>query len=317
MFIPLPCLSDLDAVSVASSAELYSQRMPSAASIHQLWIHHNQLRQGKQTEAAVINAMVKPQAHTHRNRHAAILRHHVFGTAVRVLALLMRSQPLAADPRRVADPQALSWHSALVRLEIPVIRPVGGRMRHFTEHCSATTITPGPNTLLLSAWHCFEDYAATQGPIRLFAQHSPETPLPLRLIVSGGSMSADWAILAPLTSTFGGAWIPLSPDPVQRGARVIAAGFAPTNDSNKTEEYAETPASRTLMYDPDCLVIAATGRPAQSDCVAKKGASGGAILGRTASGSVRVIGVISAGDGASVSYFHPTEGLVTRVRSLR
>ena len=233
------------------------------------------------------------------------------------LALLMRSQPLAADPRRVADPQALSWHSALVRLEIPVIRPVGGRLRHFTEHCSATTITPGPNTLLLSAWHCFEDYAATQGPIRLFAQHSPETPLPLRLIVSGGSMSADWAILAPLTSTFGGAWIPLSPDPVQRGARVIAAGFAPTNDSNKTEEYAETPASRTLMYDPDCLVIAATGRPAQSDCVAKKGASGGAILGRTASGSVRVIGVISAGDGASVSYFHPTEGLVTRVRSLR
>ena len=59
-------------------------------------------------------------------------------------ALLMRSQPLAADPRRVADPQALSWHSALVRLEIPVIRPVGGRLRHFTEHCSATTITPGP-----------------------------------------------------------------------------------------------------------------------------------------------------------------------------
>ena len=54
-------------------------------------------------------------------------------------------------------------------------------MRHFTEHCSATTITPGPNTLLLSAWHCFEDYAATQGPIRLFAQHSPETPLPLRM----------------------------------------------------------------------------------------------------------------------------------------
>ena len=233
------------------------------------------------------------------------------------LALLMLSQPLAADPRIVPDPQALSWHSAIVRLEIPVIRSVRGRMRHFTEHCSATTITPGPNTLLLSAWHCFENYAATQGPIQLFAQHSPETPLPVRLIISGGSMSADWAILTPLTSTSVGAWIPLSPNPAQPGARVIAAGFAPVTDSDSTEEPAETPASRKLMYDPDCLVIAATSRPAQSDCVAKKGASGGAILGRTASGSVRVIGVISAGDGASVSYFHPTEGLVTRVRSLQ
>ena len=233
------------------------------------------------------------------------------------LALLMLSKPLAADPRLVPDPQALSWHSAIVRLEIPVIRSVGGRMRHFTEHCSATTITPGPNTLLLSAWHCFEDYAATQGPIQLFAQHSPETPLPVRLIISGGSMSADWAILTPLTGTVVGAWIPLSPNPVQRGAHVIAAGFAPATDSDRTEESPETPASRKLMYDPDCLVIAATSRPAQSDCVAKKGASGGAILGRTASGSVRVIGIISAGDGASVSYFHPTKGLVTRVRSLQ
>ena len=233
------------------------------------------------------------------------------------LALLMLSPPLAADPRLVPDPQALYWHSAMVRLEVPVIRSEGGRMRHFTEHCSATVITPGPNTLLLSAWHCFEDYAVTQGPIQLFAQHSPDTPLPVRLIISGGSMSADWAILTPVTSTVIGAWIPLSPQPTQRGTRVIAAGFAPTTDSGRSEEPGETPPSRGLMYDPDCVVIAATSQPARSDCVAKKGASGGPILRRTASGSVRVVGVISAGDGASVSYFHPTNGLISRVRSLR
>jgi hypothetical protein len=233
------------------------------------------------------------------------------------LALLMLSPPLAADPRLVPDPQALYWHSAMVRLEIPVIRSVEGRMRHFTDHCSATTITPGPDTLLLSAWHCFEDYAATQGPIQLFTQHSPDTPLPVRLIVSGGSMSADWAILTPLTGTAVGAWIPLSPDPAQSGTRVIAAGFAPTTDSVRTEETEERPSSRGLMYDPDCRVIATTGRPPRTDCVAKKGASGGAILRRTASGSVRVVGVISAGDGASVSYFHPTDGLLTRIRSLQ
>ena len=91
------------------------------------------------------------------------------------LALLMLSQPLIADPRLAPDLQALYWQSAMVRIEVPVIRSVEGRMRHFTEHCSATAITPGPNTLLLSAWHCFEDYAATQGPIQLFAQHSPDT----------------------------------------------------------------------------------------------------------------------------------------------
>ena len=92
--------------------------------------------------------------------------------------------------------------------------------------------------LLLSAWHCFEDYAATQGPIQLFAPHSPSNPLPARLIISGGSMSEDWAILTPLSNTVIGAWIPLSPAPAQRGTRVIAAGFAPTTDSGETEETA-------------------------------------------------------------------------------
>jgi hypothetical protein len=236
---------------------------------------------------------------------------------LRSLTLLMLSQPLIADPRLAPDLQALHWQSAMVRIEVPVIRSVEGRMRHFTEHCSATAITPGPDTLLLSAWHCFEDYAATQGPIQLFAQHSPESPLPVRLIISGGSMSADWAILTPVTSTVIGAWIPLSSHPAQRGTRVIAAGFAPTTDSSRSEEPGETPPSRGLMYDPDCVVIVATSLPARSDCVAKKGASGGAILRRTASGSVRVVGVISAGDGTSVSYFHPTDQLINRVRSLR
>ena len=233
------------------------------------------------------------------------------------LATLVATQSTAADPRLAPDPQALYWQSAMVRIEVPVIRSVEGRMRHFTEHCSATAITPGPITLLLSAWHCFEDYAATQGPIQLFAQHSPESPLPVRLIISGGSMSADLAILTPVTSTVTGAWIPLSPLPAQHGTRVIAAGFAPTTGSGRPEESTETPPSRGLLYDPDCMVVAATSQPAQSDCVAKKGASGGAILRRTASGSVRVVGVISAGDGASISYFYPTEGLINRIRSLR
>ena len=233
------------------------------------------------------------------------------------LALLALSQPLTADPRLVPDPQALYWHSAMVRLEVPVIRSEGGRMRHFTEHCSATVITPGPNTLLLSAWHCFEDYAATQGPIQLFAQHSPDTPLPARLVVSGGSMSADWAILTPVTSTVIGAWIPLSSHPAQRGTRVIAAGFAPLADDAAPERTAETPPTRGLLYDPDCVVLMGNTRPAKSDCIAKKGASGGAILRRTPSGSVRVLGVISAGDGESVSYFHPADTLISRIRSLR
>ena len=236
---------------------------------------------------------------------------------LRAVTVLMLSQPLSADPRLTPDLHAPYWQSAMVRIEVPVIRPIAGRMRHFTEHCSATAITPGPDMLLLSAWHCFEDYAATQGPIQLFASHSAGNPLPARLIVSGGSMSEDWAILTPLSSTVIGAWIPLAREPTQRGTQVIAAGFAPTTDSGTTERQTETPSSRALMYDPDCLIISATSRPAQSDCVAKKGASGGAILRRTASGSVRVVGIISAGDGESVSYFHPTDSLAKRIRSLR
>ena len=235
------------------------------------------------------------------------------------LTLLMLSQPLVADQRVATDPEALYWQAAMARLEIPVIRSVGGRMRHFTEHCSATAITPGPAMLLLSAWHCFEDYAATQGAIELFTQHSTDTALPLRLIVSGGSMSEDWAILTPLTGNANviNAWIPLSTQPAQRGTRVIAAGFAPLADDAAPERTAETPPTRGLLYDPDCVVLMGNTRPAKSDCIAKKGASGGAILRHTASGSVRVLGVISAGDGESVSYFHPTDTLISRIRSLR
>ena len=101
------------------------------------------------------------------------------------LTLLMLSQPLVADPRLAPDPEALYWQAAMARLEIPVIRSVGGRMRHFTEHCSATAITPGPTTLLLSAWHCFEDYAATQGPIRII-----RATLDLTLRCPSASLSA-------------------------------------------------------------------------------------------------------------------------------
>ena len=57
--------------------------------------------------------------------------------------------------------------------------------------------------------------------------------------------------------------------------------------------------------------------PVASDCVAKQGASGGAILRRTQSGSLRVIGIISAGDGESVSLFYPAGSLLPRFSSLR
>jgi len=216
-----------------------------------------------------------------------------------------------ADPRAPIQAHADPWHSAIGQLEVPVTRVEHGYTRHYTEHCTAVAVTAGPNPLILSAWHCVEGYRSLIEPIQL-RMSGQRSPISVQLVASGGSMEQDWAVFRPTAPLSGASWIPVSAQALSHDMAVMAAGFT---------EYAAPPGAgprpRSLVTHRTCRITDSTQMPVASDCIAKQGASGGAILRRTQSGSLRVIGIISAGDGESVSLFYPAGSLLPRFASLR
>ena len=219
-----------------------------------------------------------------------------------------------ADPRSPLPPHSPQWQNAIGHLQVPITRLQDGRRRHFTEHCSATSVTPGPFPLFLTAWHCLDGYDSLIEPIVLVTNHG--LTVRLRVLDSGGSMAADWAVLQAVGPIDGLHWIPLGTGPLRTGARVSAAGFAPTPTESLDARGGQF-AKRQLLFHAACEVTDAVTVPQISNCVAHRGASGGAILSRTESGSVRLSGVISAGDSNSVVLYHPTAALIERVQALR
>ena len=212
-----------------------------------------------------------------------------------------------ADPRTALPEHVAGWQRALYPLRIPVTRLIEGRMRHFTEHCTAVAVTPDPNSLFVSAWHCFEDYRSTLRPIHLI-DPGTATSVPIKLLETGGSMQEDWALLTPDSPLSIDSWIPIATTPHHIGQPLIAAGFAP-----RTDQSGDDAVERYLLADTACSVIDASTHPPASDCVAKKGASGGAMIALTDSGSARLQGIISAGDAETVSYFYPAPSLIRRL----
>ena len=247
----------------------------------------------------------KPRVHMH-----IALRLLVHFTLAAALLSATLTAPFA-DPREPIPEHVGGWQRALFPLRIPVTRLIEGRMRHFTEHCTAVAVTPGPNSLFVSAWHCFEDYRSTITPIQLIDPDTA-TPVPIRLLETGGSMQEDWALLTPDPPLSIDSWIPISTTPHHIGQPLIAVGFAPQPDQTGDDAV-----QRYLLADIACSVIDADTHPPASDCVAKKGASGGAMIALTDSGSARLQGIISAGDGEAVSYFYPAPSLIRRLSRLR
>lgn len=219
-----------------------------------------------------------------------------------------------ADPRSPLPPHSRQWQNAIGHLQVPISRLEGSRRRHFIEHCSATSVTPGPFPLFLTAWHCLDGYESLLEPILLVTNHG--LTLPLRLLDSGGSMTADWAVMQAMEPVDDLQWIPLGNEPLLSDAKVSAAGFAPAM-TESFDAQGDQSAKRQLLVHATCEVTDADNIPPISNCVAHRGASGGAILSRTDSGSVRLSGVISAGDSNSVVLYHPTAGLIERVQALR
>ena len=218
------------------------------------------------------------------------------------------------DPRLPPPEHTRQWQHAMGHLQVPTTRMENGRRRHFAEHCSATSVTPGPRPIFLTAWHCLDGYDSLLEPILLII--GQREPVRLRVLESGGSMVADWAILRADEPIEDLHWIPISIDRLRIGTKVNAAGFAPAS-TQSGDAQADPSTQRQLLVHANCEVINNSSSPAISNCVARPGASGGAILSRTDSGSVRLSGVISAGDSESVVLYHPTAALFGRVQSLR
>ena len=214
-----------------------------------------------------------------------------------------------ADNSQLTTRADAAWEGAIVKIEVPIVRSVKGYPRHFLERCSATIISPGPHPLLISAWHCFEGYDAMASPAQTLTE---DGPVPLELLASGESMQHDWALLTSKADWIPTTWIPIARDRAEKGSRVSAAGFSRSLASDSPEIGSRR--DRALVIDSDCRVTEASSPPIASSCVIQQGASGGAILGRTQSGSLRVYGVISAGDSKSVSYFYPADLLLSRIR---
>ena len=241
----------------------------------------------------------------HRHPHAIAL------TAGLLFGLIVSAHSAASDPRTTLPRHTASWQRALAHISVPTSRLADGRMKHYTEHCTAVAVTPGPEPLFLSAWHCFEHYRSTVHPITVMSDQAPTTTT-LRLIDSGGSMKEDWALLQANQAFSNAAWIPVSPAPASTGQSVTAAGFAPLEEPAEADN-----APRQLKAHLTCAVIDAVAHPHASDCTARQGASGGAIIGWTESGSAQLLGIISAGDGETVSYFYPATLLIDRIQKLR
>jgi hypothetical protein len=191
------------------------------------------------------------------------------------------------------------------RLLVPAIRYRNGYAEHFDERCSATLIAASAGAthsrLLLSAWHCVEDYRDLSRPLVFESAAGDRSRA--SILISGGGMHADWVLLRMREELPGP--VSLTPAPSQgigtaSDLPLLMAGYP--RDALR--------AGSTLETASNCRIIEMDKADARSDCVLQKGASGGAVFSKE---DHRYLGVISRGDGASESIFVPLERFHRRI----
>ncbi len=190
--------------------------------------------------------------------------------------------------------------TAVGRLLVPAVRYEEGYPRHYDEHCSATLVAPDTSRaskLLVSAWHCLEDYRDLSRPLLFQRGNAPGHPV--SVVVTGGSMDSDWALLRL--------------DKPQADFQPLrAASNSPPNTLIMAGFPNDMPREETAALVRHCELIGRDGRDLRSNCVLKKGASGGAVIAPDGAGTF--IGVISRGDSESQSIFVPVERFIDRIQ---
>jgi hypothetical protein len=180
------------------------------------------------------------------------------------------------------------------RLKIPALRYREGYAEHYDERCSATLISTAANAthsrLLLSAWHCLEDYRDISRPMLFETANGQQSEA--TVLISGGGMHSDWALLRLKDAL---------PGPVILDLHRSVGDIRPLLMAG----YPREPETRQqlLETDSDCHITGRDLRDTRSDCVLQKGASGGAVFARAE--GYPFLGIISRGDGESQSIFVP------------
>lgn len=219
----------------------------------------------------------------------------------------------SAEPRQQISAASPAVLLSVGRLLVPGRRMEAGYQRHYRESCSATLLAPEDGeaaSLILTAWHCLEYHTDLTDDITFVIQASTGERLRRRVrpVSSGGGMSADWSLMRlqePLPTET------VKTAPLARGAalapgsRVIMAGFS--RDRGLGE------AGTVLTFHRDCQVVARSDDDIATDCLAYRGASGGAVF---SVDSGRLVGVISRGDSGENSIFVPVSRILGGAREL-
>ena len=217
------------------------------------------------------------------------------------------------DPRLVYTAQSPDWLGAVGKLRVPGIKWREGRRTHHREDCSATLVAAGARNdadIIITAWHCLEFYSDLSQAITFTLFPDSDQPISSEAyrLADGGGMHADWAILKlhqPVARERVSS-MNINPGVLDVAQNIVMAGYS--------SDRALGQAGKHLTYDPDCRVTRQSAGNGESDCLAYKGASGGAVVQLSADGKAWLSGVISQGDGATLSTFVPVTGFRSAIR---
>lgn len=222
------------------------------------------------------------------------------------ISLLAAPSVLAQDTRQNHDSSPPRWLQAVGQLYVPGSRYENGRRKHYREDCSATLVKRAgqvaANTVI-TAWHCLEYYHDLSQAIELTLL--PGSPQALTRqayrVADGGGMHADWAVLklyqAVLSSEASA--LTLHPRRANPDRPVTMAGYS--------TQPGRAAGASGLSYDDACRVTSQRKRASESNCYARKGASGGAVVQLSAHGIPKFAGVISRGDSENLSIYIPVD----------
>ncbi len=233
----------------------------------------------------------------------------------RILALGMALSVIAAglqaagrdDSRQVYDGASPDWLQAVGKLQVPGSKIVSGRRTHHREDCSATLVAKRGSDkadTIVTAWHCLEFYADLSRPITftLFPGSQKSIEIEAHRLADGGGIHSDWALLRLRRAIAASEVVAMSihPERADPALPITMAGYS--RDAGKGDR------GKALTFDPNCRITAQAALSSNSDCMAYKGASGGAVMQLSEQGSPLLSGIISRGDSSAISIYVPVSG---------
>lgn len=213
-----------------------------------------------------------------------------------LLLVLVFSLQCAADPRQVYSAGSPTWLQAVGKLTVPGYRYQNGDRRHHEQHCTATLIK---ENVILSGWHCLEHYVDLSQDIVFTLPHAKTNiTRTARHLADGGGMHADWLLLelSKPISTRVAAAVPVST------ASVVTPGTQTLTLAGYSRDPGLGESGQRLSYHADCEILHSEAYRVATNCVAFKGSSGGPVI-----HGQSIIGVVSAGDSAQLSYYTPSK----------